>query len=124
MRLCGCGASARRVTQNGRCFITSLSTQRDERCSDEHDVIDRRPVVFFEVAEQPACGDTLVPMWFALGNQDRQFEGLFERDPPNLVRGRFSNEQVAAFERPAENRPGRPLRGQADNSSPGPERSA
>jgi hypothetical protein len=97
------------VTQNSSCLLTSLSTQRDERGGDEHGIIDRRPTVFFEIAEQPACSDTLVPRRFALGNQDRQFKGLFERDPADLARGRLGDEQVATLECSAENRPWMPL---------------
>jgi hypothetical protein len=112
------------LTQNSRCLFTSLSTQRDKRCGDEHGIIDRRPAVFFEVAEQPACGDTLVPMRFALGDQDREFKCFFERDPPDLAGSCLGNKQVAAFECSAEDRPRMPLGGQAESSSPGPERSA
>jgi hypothetical protein len=72
-------------------------------------------------SEQPAGRDPRMPARFFLRDQERQLERLSKTDVADLLRRRFGDEQVPAFQRSPEDRPRMGLRGRP-RSSPGPRR--
>jgi hypothetical protein len=102
----------RRLAQESCGTVAITPTQRSQRCRDQHGVIDRRLLAFFEIAAQPAGSDARVAVRFPRGDQDRQFERFVQRDPADLARGRLGDQQVAALKCPTKDRPWMPLRGQ------------
>jgi hypothetical protein len=58
--------------------------------------------MLLEVAKQPSRRDSRMPARSLPGDQCRQLERLDEADVADLLRSRFSDEQVFVLERPLE----------------------
>jgi len=87
----------------------------------ERRVVDRRLLVPLEPFEQPACGDTRMALRLLVGDQRSQLEQVCERRPRDLgAERRLGDDEVAALDRPLEDRSRMALRGDP-TSSPGPD---
>jgi hypothetical protein len=88
--------------------VPSSSESREARRGHRHR-LDRRVVVLLEVAPKPPGGDARVSARILARDQERQLERLAEAESAELLRGRLSDEQVAALKRSPEDGPGVPL---------------
>jgi len=87
------------------------SAERGQRSRGKRRVADRRLVVLLEPAQQPARRDARVPVRILERDQGRELEQLAERRPAELAERRLGDEEVAALERPLEDRSRMALRG-------------
>ena len=95
-----------------------VTAECDEACGHEGGVVDRRLVAHLQIAQQPPRSDSRVATRLSLGDQDRQLEQLGERRTAERAERRLRDRQVAAFDRPLEDRPRLALRGRG--AFPGP----
>ena len=70
----------------------------------ERRIIDRGLRVLLEITNQPANRHPRLAPWILFGDQDRQLKQFGQRRPAEFAQGRFGDEQVAALDRPVEDR--------------------
>jgi len=87
------------------------AAERHQARRRERGVVDRRLVVSLQPLEQPARGDPRMPLRLLEGDQRRELEEVDERRLRDLgAQGRFGDGEVAALDRPFEDRPRMTLR--------------
>ena len=89
--------------------------------SEQRDIFERRLLLFLEIEAEPAGGEAAVAVRLLPRHQCRQLERLGDRHPADLSCGHLGQDEVAAFQRPPEDRSRVALRGRLC-SSPGPRR--
>src|SRR5207245_1958986 len=89
------------------------STERLKAGGDERRVIDRCIVDRLEIAQEPPSSHAAVPLRLLERDQGCEIEQVNERWPGDLsAQSRLGNSEVASLDRPLENHPRMPLRGQ------------
>jgi hypothetical protein len=91
-----------RSPKRQRRVSVAVSSKSGKTCGDHRSLVDRRPVTFLEIAQQPARGYARMPARILPRDQDCQLECVSQVERRQFLRYRLCDGQVPALQSPLE----------------------